>query len=166
MVWFLYLLNTSGFFASKLASRPLTSKVEINPRIVSRCSWTCDLQRNEHRTQGYQILTLVSSALTTMDESLCSHLDVRTFNDTVCCLSCGAVRDLIHKQPSALPCGTPIHPSELGSQPYRYDVLDRNKDEIRLVVLHAGEESEPISCRILIWYVKLQLLDVFVQRVL
>jgi hypothetical protein len=85
-----------------------------------------------------------------MPSEICSHKDVRTFGDTLCCFSCGQVRNVIDKKPDVSSHGILLHPSELSLQAYEYTGLKREKTQIRLVAIFPGVAADPICCRIIV----------------
>jgi hypothetical protein len=85
-----------------------------------------------------------------MQAGPCSHKDIREFDSTLCCLSCGVVRHYIPAKASEFPYAEIHgHAIELDPRVYTYDSLDRSKDEIRLLILHAGRSEDPIHCHII-----------------
>jgi hypothetical protein len=86
--------------------------------------------------------------LVTMQRTPCAHNDIRLFDNTLYCLSCGARRHLLSKHTTP-PGGAIVRDPELGPQPYEYTSLRRDQNDFRLVVLLAGARSDPICCRII-----------------
>ena len=80
-----------------------------------------------------------------MEAESCKHQYVEPCDLGLCCLSCGAVRSSTFEVPLISP-GTPhLSPDE----EYQYSPLSRDLDEIRLIELYPGAETDPISCRII-----------------
>jgi hypothetical protein len=79
-----------------------------------------------------------------MEVKACSHKDVREFGDALYCFSCGQSRTYL---PAVASLFTYVETVPTPTT-YEYDNLDRNKDEIRLIVLRAGRSSHPIHCHI------------------
>ncbi|KAF2035379.1 hypothetical protein EK21DRAFT_54431, partial [Setomelanomma holmii] len=77
-----------------------------------------------------------------------SHKDIRSLYNTFVCSSCGAVRPSILERPTISPYRTFIQPDGVASQPYQYKDIDRECNQIRLVVLYPGAKSDKICCHI------------------
>ena len=64
------------------------------------------------------------------------------------CSSYGVFRCLIDRAPIVSQCGQVLHPQEI-STIYQYRSLSRDRDEIRLVVVHSGEGQHPVYYHII-----------------
>lgn len=75
-----------------------------------------------------------------MTSNRCAHKDLRVFDDTMCCLSCGMIREFAPEK--ALPenaSTSKVGHEELDWKPYKYRSLSRDRDEIRLLTLLPGK---------------------------
>jgi hypothetical protein len=77
-----------------------------------------------------------------MESEVCSHKYLQELEIGLCCLSCGALRDSIPEIWNA----TPTSNNE-SDEEYQYKPL--RPEEIRLILLLPGAESDPISCRVI-----------------
>jgi hypothetical protein len=61
----------------------------------------------------------------------CTHKDTRAFGTTICCVSCGKVRELT-REPMVIPAFKKV---EFDYKPYNYQALRQDRKEIRLLML-------------------------------
>jgi hypothetical protein len=79
-----------------------------------------------------------------MQPEACSHKYLEELEIGLCCLSCGAMRNFTLDTSDTSPTlDTQSH------EEYQYTPLNPDLNEIRLLVLLPGAETEPISCRII-----------------
>ncbi|KAF2834021.1 hypothetical protein CC86DRAFT_451526 [Ophiobolus disseminans] len=117
--------------ARELQSTTSASRRCVSPSALKRDNrriWSYHVEAH-HPREGHYILHIAT-------QSLATTFDIRTFNETLYCLECGSVFQSAVPESAFQPCE------------YEYEALDHSKDQIRFIVLDAGEEADPISCRI------------------
>jgi hypothetical protein len=77
-----------------------------------------------------------------MESKVCSHKYLEELEIGLCCLSCGTLRNFVSETPD-----TSAASNTQPGEEYQYSPL--RPDQIRLIVLHPGAESDPISCQII-----------------
>lgn len=83
--------------------------------------------------------------MTMSQQDICSYKYVEELEFGVCCLSCGLLRSFMSETPSAI--STPR--ITFSDAEYEHTHLNPELDEIRLVTIHSGRESDPIQCSIM-----------------
>ncbi|KAH6439905.1 hypothetical protein HBI59_139890 [Parastagonospora nodorum] len=79
----------------------------------------------------------------------CAHKDTRVFDSTICCVSCGEIRDFVPEKTSiGAYDAKDSHEEEADKRKYDYGSLGR--EEFRLLVLQPGQGYDEICCRIVI----------------
>ncbi|KAH6326702.1 hypothetical protein HBI38_053210 [Parastagonospora nodorum] len=85
-----------------------------------------------------------------MSSKRCAHKDLRMFGDTMCCLSCGLVRDMgPAKVKFENEATTATNQTGPGTRSYTYQTLSRDRDEIRLLKLLPDDPLSPASKQLL-----------------